>query len=1028
MARPRVFTIPPTAPFLPTLLAAFVEGRLVPGFSPAADPLALAGATIYLPTRRAARAARDLFLDILGGEAVMLPRLAALGDIDEDELIFAEATGARSLDLPPPLEPLERRLLLAQLVLQWARSPDMRGVGETALLARTPSAALALADALTHLIDDMVTRGVAWERLDGLVPDYVDPYWQLTLAFLKIARVHWPALLAERGAMEPAARRDALIAAEAARLQAAAPAPVIAAGSTGSMPATAALLATIARLPQGAVVLPGLDTQLDEPSWRLIAGAGDKATQEPADAAVGHPQFAMQAFLTSIGMHRQEVIRLGGPAPGARERLVSEAMRPAAASELWSAGFDAAEAAAALARICVIEAANAEEEALAVAVALREAVHEGKVAALVTADRALARRVTGALERWNVAVEDSVGEALAATPPGVFARLAAEAALGGLPPVTLLALLKHPLLRLGAAKGTHAQAVSALERALLRGPRPRPGSRGLAAALAAFPALRAELHRADPRAALSERALRAATALVERLRAALSPLEALPNTALSFAEFAVRHRAVLTALTQGEGVASPWTREDGTQLILALDAIAESDGARTLSVSPRNYPELFSAAIASRMVRKAPATRPQIRIYGLLEARLQSADRFVLGGLTEGSWPPQTRIDPWLSRPMRKELGLDLPERRIGLTAHDFAQALGAAEVILSRPAKRDGAPTVASRFVQRLAAVAGGPAWNDALARGQRYIAWARSLDRPSRIERIERPAPSPPRAARPRQLSVTEIEHWLRDPYTIYAKHVLRLAPLDAVDTPPGARDRGTAIHAAIGDFTALFATGLPADPEAELLAIGERHFAALSEYPEARAFWWPRFERIARWFAEWETQRREGLAAIHAEIGGRIPIDDDFVLTARADRVEIGADGRVTLLDYKTGRVASVSQVRSGSAPQLTLEAALLRQGGFTNIAHGASIAGLAYVRLQGGEPPGQTCDLDFKTTTPDEEADKALASLRRVVLRFADAQEPYRSILRPTGKSQYGDYDHLARVREWSAGREEEENAA
>jgi ATP-dependent helicase/nuclease subunit B len=342
--------------------------------------------------------------------------------------------------------------------------------------------------------------------------------------------------------------------------------------------------------------------------------------------------------------------------------------------------------------------------------------------------------------------------------------------------------------------------------------------------------------------------------------------------------------------------------------------------------------------------------------------------------------------------------------------------------VILSRPAKLAGAPTVASRFVQRLAAVSGAAAWANARGRGEHYLEWARSLDRVQRERPLAAPAPCPPLALRPKRLSVTEIEHWLRDPYTIYAKHILRLAPLDTVDAPPGARDRGTAIHAAIGEFTERYAAGLPADPEAELRAIGERHFAPLAAYPEARAFWWPRYLRIARWFAGWEQRRRAGIAVLHAEILGRheMPMGDGvFLLTGRADRIELGTDGRLTVIDYKTGRPPSDNQVREGFSPQLTLEAAILREGGFKDISSGLSIAAMSYVQLRGGEPPGLDREIEFKKSGPDAEADKALARLRWLVAQFAKPETPYRSLVRPMWSKRYGEYDHLARVREWSA---------
>ena len=725
----RVFTIPASAPFLPTLIEALVGGKL--GFRVADDPLTLAATTLYLPTRRACRLMRDAFLDVLKTDAAILPRIVALGDIDEDEIAFAEAaTGdiaADALALPPALGGLERRLLLTELVTKWANSPGLHGASGSPLVAQTPAAACALADDLARLIDDMTTRGVSWDRLDDLVPDMFDQYWQMTLKFLQIAREAWPRVLAERDCIEPAKRRDALIKAEAARLARKTDGPVIAAGSTGSIPATAELIATIARLRHGAVVLPGLDTDLDEESWRLIAGDEGKGVAP----APGHPQFALQALLARIGIDREAVVKLADTT--GREQLLSEALRPAATTDLWQQHATdpafAPRADAAMEKISVIEAANAEEESLAIAVALREAVHQGKTAALVTPDRALGRRVKAALARWNIVAEDSGGVALAETPAGIFARLAAETALGKLAPVTLLALLKHPLLRLGAQH--RERAVTALERAVLRGPRPRAGSDGLAHALRTF---RAQLEKLAPvkypicivpiRASdLHDSELAEATEFVLALARALAPLESVAEQSHRLSEVAARHHQVLAVLSRQSGEEAAFAGPDGSKLADAFDELATSKAASALLVDTSDYVELFAAALADRVVRPPPRAGARVRILGTIEARLTNSDRVVLGGLVEGTWPPESRADAWLSRPMRLDLGLDLPERRVGLTAHDFAQLLGANEVVLSHAAKLAGTPTVPSRFIQRLAAVAGKERWKAALDRGESYL-----------------------------------------------------------------------------------------------------------------------------------------------------------------------------------------------------------------------------------------------------------------------------------------------------------------
>jgi ATP-dependent helicase/nuclease subunit B len=993
-AKPNVFNIPASAPFLPVLVRALLSGEIVPGFAPARDPLALTAATLYLPTRRACRLARDVFLHELGGAAALLPRIVPLGHIDEDEIGFAElaVSDAAGIEIEDALGSFHRNIALAELILAWAQSQGMRAEGGAALVANSPAAAFKLAGDLAHLMDDMETRQVPWDNLDGLVPADLDEYWQKTLGFLKIARENWPKFLAENNLLEPAVRQNKLIAAEAARLMQSG-APAIAAGSTGSIPATAALLDTIAKLPHGAVVLPGLDTDLDDESWRAI---GEE------DAAPSHPQFAMQALLKRLGIDRAAVKPLA--APRDREILVSEALRPAAQTDRWSTrlGEIAPRIDAAMENIAAIEAANAEEEALAIAVALRETLEDpNKTAALITPDRALARRVLAALSRWNIEADDSAGDDLADTPAGRFARLVAQAALDGLPPVPLLAMLKHPLCRFDSA------AVAALERAVLRGPRPKPGSAGLAHALTTLRATRGELHRNDPRASLTDAELESAGALVASLAQALAPLETLTSGEHAFSSIAQAHRAAIDALA-GE-------QDD---LAAAFDDIAKHGA---LAVARRDYAELFHAALANRRVPKPP-TEARVRILGTLESRLQHVDRAVLGGLAEGIWPPETRADPWLSRPMRQQLGLDLPERRIGLSAHDFAQALGANEVILSRAAKVAGAPTVPSRFVQRLAAVAGESRWKSALERGEKYIAYARALDEPRDSERIAMPTPKPPLAARPTQLSVTDIENWLRDPYTIYAKHVLRLYPIEQIDTPPGAADRGTIIHGAVGDFAQKFPGALPDDALAQMQMFGEKRFAEFEDFPDAKAFWWPRFLRIARWLTgTFEPGRRAGIKTMHSEIYGKLPIQlgaGSFTLTARADRIEQRDDGTFAIIDYKTGQPPSDPQVRSGLSPQLTLEAAMLRGGAFGAIAKGASVSQLVYVALRGGEPAGEERIVKFKDSDADAQADNALKRLTGVAAKFMELDTAYRPLAHPMWSTHYGDYDHLARVKEWS----------
>jgi ATP-dependent helicase/nuclease subunit B len=1038
----RVFTVPVSVPFLRTVVSALLDGRLVEGFEARKEPARLADATLYLPTRRAMRVVREIFLDEMKADAAVLPRIIALGDIDEDELAFAgeaeQFSTSTPLDIPPRLGELERRLTLVRLVAAWARGPVL-----APLVVGGPASTLALAADLARLIDDMVTRGVDWSALDGLVPDQLDQYWQHSLEFLRIARIAWPNHLAEINRIEPAARRDLLIAAEARRLTAHPAGPVIAAGSTGSMPATAKFLHAVAHLPHGAVVLPGLDTDLDEDAWRSIGGVRDGLGQFAEHPASNHPQYAMHALLQRLGIKRSDVETLQEPAQGGRDLLASESMRPSASTEIWHDRLQrpdvAARIAAGMNKLMVVEAPNPEMEALAIAIAMREARHLDKSAALVTPDRALARRVMAALARWGLAFDDSGGDVLIETSAGIFARLAAEAAAGGLEPPTLLALLKHPMCRLGRAPGAWKAAIEDLELALLRGTRPPSGTAGL---LREFGRFRDELaklwrseasalHRAEPRARLKAEDLDGVQLLLAALQAALAPIETLAAAKpYDFAELAHRHREILIALSgDKQGIALAFEDREGLALAAAFDDLLRGGTTSGLMVQLADYAELFQTAFGDRAVRRRDRPGARLQIYGPLESRLMQADRIIVGGLIEGVWPPAPRIDPWLSRPMRHGLGLDLPERRIGLSAHDFAQLLGADEVILTHSAKAGGAPAVASRFLHRLEAVAGAEHWKAATRAGEKYVQFAAALDQPAEVRPIRQPEPRPPRATRPLKMSVTEIEDWLRDPYTIYAKRILRLDALDPVDMPLSAADRGSAIHEAIGEFTQIHAAELPADPAGVLRAIGEKYFAPLMERPEARALWWPRFQRITRWFAEWEATRREAVEAIIAETRGEISIRLDnersFSLSARADRIERRQGGGYAILDYKTGQPPTGKQVRMGLSPQLTLEAAILREGGFSDIDAGASVSQLVYVRLSGNNPPGEERILELKIRPsdnpqpPDTAAAEARAKLEALIRAFDDENQPYTSLNLPMWTNRYGTYDDLARIKEWSA---------
>lgn len=999
-----VLTIPPGVAFLPALARGILDGEVVPGFAPRRDPVALADATVYLPTRRAVRGLRDAFLEALDGRATLLPRIAPLGDVEEDaEFVEPLAEG----ELPPPAAPFARRLVLAKLVSAFAAALDRSILGlkpeDGPLVPATAADAIHLAGDLEALIDAIETEEVDLGGLDALIPGEHDSYWAITRAFLKVALNAWPEHCVAAGFLDPSRRRR-LSLDIAARRAATGRRPVIAAGSTGSAPATRRLIEAIARHPLGAVVLPGLDRDgLDDDAWRLLP--------ETREASLwGHPQGGLARLLAGLRVARSEARPLGAPSAAlqARERLAAEALRPAETTDAWGARRPPpGQIDDAMAGLTILEAPSLRLEASAIAVALREAVASpGRTAALVTPDRSLAARVSAELERWGISVDDSAGRPLAATPAGALLRLAAETALDPRPGL-VLAILRAPACRLASEAGP--RALDALDAVALRAPLPGAGLAAMRAALAAGDRGRG----AAVRFGAEDRA--AAAALLDRLEGALASLAALA------AERSVPLERLVAALGSAFAALAAAT-EDAAAVADLVDELEGAAGAAD-PIAPAAFPGVLDALMAGRVLRPPRDRHPRLAILGPLEARLLRFDLVVLGALNEGTWPAAPVADPWINRPLRAALGLPPPERRIGLAAHDFAQGLGAEDVVLARAAKVGGAPTVPARWLQRLAAVATGPAYLAAAERGARLLRLAEALDAATREAAPKPPEPRPARALRPDRLSVTEVETLLRDPYSIYARHVLDLHELGAVGPEPGPADLGVAIHKALQRFTE---SGVPAgapDARERLAAYGVEAFGQLMERDDVRTLWMPRFERIADWALAFHRDRAPAVAASHVEAKGALEFDTAagrrFALNARADHIDAMGDGGYALIDYKTGATATVKQVLAGFAPQLPLEAAILDGGGFAGLA-GGPVGAMALVRLTGREPAGEIVDIRSKDKSPGEIAAEALARFKAVIDRFEDEYEPYRSLSHPRFLSRpEGPYAHLARVKEWSA---------
>ncbi len=990
---PTVFSIPVQRAFADTLAAGLIDRY-------GDDALGLAQGLILLPSNRARSAVQAAFVRA-SGTGLLMPRLAVIGDADLDESVALALDAIDEAEpIPPAIDALKRRLMLAGLIERH------HPAGEDPI---TGAAAFQLAEGLGRVIDQLQYEEVAPARLADIESALGDlaGHWQASWRRLSLLVDQWPKLLAATGHIDRADRRNRLLGRVSTGWRAAPPGRfVVAAGVTTAAPAIARLLRTVADLPQGMVVLPGLDLGMTGEEWDALGPVTLDPDKPGAQKVEGrpletHPQYHLKLLLGRMGVSRDEVQSWNATSafdgPDARAPFTSLLFAPAAYTARWQQAGDLSPG---ITGVSAAVFADDGQEAQGIALMMRHALETpARTAALVTPDRALATRVAAALARWDISVDDSAGQPLGQTPPGALLLALAEFA-AAFDPVRLIALLGHPLVRAGAARLGWLDQVRRLD-LVLRGPGLVPGWDGVTARIAE--------RAADPKA----RGHGAATLIGDwwddvaaGLGAALAPFAAGAPAPPS-----VLLGALQTALgwLTGEGA---WTGHAGRALSEIFDRWALAKGDGPALVAPADFPAMLSDLLSGESVRPPYGGHPRLFIWGLLEARLQRADVMILGGLDEGRWPQQQSPDPWLAPGIRRMLGLAAPERQQGAAAHDFAGAFAAREVVVTRAMRSGSDPAVASRFWLRLAALAG--ELPEARVGSESVMALAAALDvPPGPIEPARMPQPQPPADARPGQISVTGVDLLAKDPYGFYAGRILRLSVLDPLRAGPDPRWLGTRVHAFLEDWQRAGATAEALEVELDRL-LDDPALDAL-----ARAFWFPRIEPALRWAAErvWAA-RAEGREPIATEVTGVHELDG-IRLTGKADRIDRLSDGSLAIVDYKTGAAPSGSAAADGLDNQLGLLGLLAEMGKVDGVAAGP-INALEYWSLKADRAKGIDGSI-----APTHGSRRKLKTAEEAVARaydaFAELTAAYLlgdGVFAPGDNARrFTDYDQLMRRDEW-----------
>jgi len=930
------------------------------------NPLDLANVLFLLPNRRACQSLSEAFIRKQGLKPTLLPQMQPLADADEDELLITGFDMSEEIkNLLPAMSTTERQLLFTKLLMS---KPADYG------LEKMPaSQAASLAGQLSSLMDMVYNQQLSFDNLQNIVPDEYAVHWQETLKFLMILTQYWPSILQESGKVDAVQRKNLLLKAQIDLWQKLKPKKkIVVAGTTAAFPLMKELVKTVSELENGEVILAGLDKYLSDEDWAQI----DEV----------HPQYELKSLLDFLQIDRFLIPDIVSSSQEERDQFISEVMRPAKTSDKWRHLSQTSFSAESLKGIHLLNCPDARVEALSIALLMREVLNTPeKTAALVTTDRTLARRTASELVRWGIEVDDSAGIPLFLTPVGIFLRQILEVIEQDFSSVSMLALMKYPLYANQCNIFEMRKSVRLYERQCLRG------------------------RNSDGDATVAD-----------QLREALAPLKELylqPSVKLSdLIKCHLTVAEVLASTDSKSGDKILWAGEAGEAAARFMaDMLDKADILG--EIQPEEYADWLTVSMGAVMVRRRYGAHPRLKILGPIEARLQQFDRMIIGEVNENSWPQSVQADPWLSRPMKKDFGLPLPEKNIGVQANDFSALLAHQEVFITRADRVQGTPMVKSRWLMRLETVLQALAINPENLEAKCYIDWAIYLDKAQTLQRILPPAPKPPVYARPRELPASAIENLMRDPYIIFAKYILKLKPLDELDQDLTFADYGNLVHAVLEEFNNQYPTTYPHNAKEELVRLGEKYFAQNNISAEQKAFWWPNFLKTVDWLVEKETDYRQDIVKVYNEIKGSYSFEapaGQFTVTAKADRVDVTKEGKINIIDYKTGEARKPKEIEYSYAPQLPIEAIIAEKGGFDGISP-APADSLRYWQL------------GRKETGIFSDADKILHNtydrIVELISLFDFEETPYLSKPNPKYAPKYSDYNELSRINEITFGEEE-----